>query len=87
MKRYVSYGPGGIEVVYVPGESPLSVTNEDHSLPEPRGYISDREIPSHRVTETRFTAWERRGILAAFLALAIGLIVDGGTLLLLAWIS
>lgn len=83
----MSYTASGFEVVYVPGDSLRNVTVEDHSSLTPRGYISDHGIRSHRVTIDRPTAWERRGILAVIVCLALGLIVDGATLLFIAWLN
>lgn len=74
-------------VVYVPGHYARTVTDEDHSSLTPRGYISDRGIRSHRVASGPPTDWIGHGLLAVIVVGALGIITDGATLLLIAWMS
>jgi hypothetical protein len=83
----VSCTPGGTRTVYVPGEDTRWVANGDHSSPEPRGYIPDYGIRSHRVTIDPPVDWLGRGLLAVIAVGALALIADGGTLLLIAWLT
>lgn len=74
-------------VVYVPGHYARTVTDEDHSFRTPRGYISDRGIQSHRVISRPPTDWIGHGLLAVIAVGALGIIADGATLLLIAWMG
>lgn len=71
-------------VPYVPGDYPRSVTFEDQTIQIPRA-----STPNwlQRVTNGPPAGWNSLGILPVIAVGALGLIADGGTMFLIAWLT
>jgi hypothetical protein len=84
MRGYTSFGPGGIRVVYVPGDDERTVAEKAAKrVTHEYGCGNHRANTPSWLQNVKLTDWDAHGIWAVIVALALGLIVDGVTLLLI----